>query len=648
MPESPMNVVRAVLAGERRPDQLPIDDLAAACEHLNDAYRAGDPIVTDRQYDELFYGVLLERAPNHPFVNQVEPESGADLGRGRVVHAYPMLSTEKAYTGEEIERFFRRVERAAEAVAIPFEDVVFRATPKLDGIAGFDNGKTLASRGNGEVGSDLTFGIERGLVMTGGRGLGAGEIVVDQRYFEDHLESQYGLDHPRNFVAGFFAADTVKPHHEAACASGALRFVPYDTMEQAWEGSAEAFMADWKGIMDEIRSACPYLTDGIVLEVHSVESDPGVETSLWNELGSTNHHHRWQLAIKPKGESKTTTVTAVRAQTGRTGRVTPVLEIEPVRLEGASITNVTAHTASSITRLGLGPGAVVEITRAGGVIPKLIDVHQPSSEVVPITSCPSCDHELEADGEYAVCINPTCPAQAETRLIHWFRTLGTADLFGPVTAAKLVEAGHTEPLTVYALTEADFQEMGFGPGQSANLVAELARSQTEEIPDWRWLAAVGIRHLGRGDSRRLLSVYSLEEVIEGLSSEQIAAVEGFGPITSPLIAHSLVEQRDSLRALLALGFRLKSTRQAEEAAIDGVLAGKKVVFTGAMQSGSRDDMKEQARSLGAKVQSGVNGSTDILVAGERVGAKKMQAAQKHAEDGSLEILSERDWLGLIE
>lgn len=609
MPDSPLNVVRAVVAGESRPDTLPIDDLAAACEHLNDAYRAGEPIVTDRQYDELFHGVLLDRAPDHPFVNQVEPESGADLGRGRVVHALPMLSTEKAYTGEEVERFFKRVERAAEDVGIAADDVVYRATPKLDGIAGFDNGKTLASRGNGEVGSDLTFGIERGLVMTDGRGHGAGEIVVDQLYFENHLESQFGLDHPRNFVAGFFAADTVKPHHEAACAAGALRFVPYETLKDVWIGSAEDFKAGWERIMADLRSACPYLTDGIVLEVHSVASDPGVETSLWAELGSTSHHHRWQIAIKPKGESKTTTVTAVRAQTGRTGRVTPVLEIEPVRLEGASITNVTAHTASSIARLGLGPGAVVEITRAGGVIPKLIDVHEPSSEVAPITACPSCEHDLETDGEYAVCINPTCPAQAETRLIHWFRTLGTADLFGPVAAARLVEAGHTEPLTVYALTESDFEGMGFGPGQSANLVAELARSLREEIPDWRWLAAVGIRHLGRGDSRRLLSAYSLEEVIEGLSPEQIAAVEGFGPITSPLIAHSLEEQRESLRGLLALGFRLKSTRQAAQAASDGVLAGKSVVFTGAMQSGSRDAMKEKARALGAKVQSGVNGKT---------------------------------------
>jgi DNA ligase (NAD+) len=639
-------LISDIVAGQQRTDDLPVDELAGLCETLNEAYRAGRPIVSDRQYDELFHGVLAQRAPDHPFLSRVEPEPEGLLGQGKVIHKTPMLSTNKAYTEEELLRFFARIERVAESQGIARDCLRYRATPKLDGIAGLDDGSCLASRGNGEVGSDLTFGIERGLKMVNGRGWGAGEIVVVQDYFESELRDQFGLEHPRNFVAGFFSADTVKPHHQAACEAGALQFVPYAALG-AWVGDSASFMAEWTQIMARLQGASPYLTDGIVLELDSVDGDADKAKALRETLGSTSHHHRWQIAVKALGETRTARVNAVRAQTGRTGRVTPVLEIDPVRLEGSTITNVTAHTASSIPRLGLGVGAIITITRSGGVIPKLLSVSSPSDDVREIDSCPSCGHGLEEDGEYAVCVNNACPAQSQNRLIHWFKTLGTADLFGPATTSVLVEAGHIDSLAVYGLGVDDFRALGFGPGQSANLVAELERSQREEIPDWRWLAAAGIRHLGRGDSRRLLSVYSLDEVLSGLSPEQITAVGGFGPITSPLIADSLAEQGDYLKALLALGFRLRATRSESGPDEGSPVAGKHVVFTGAMESGSRDEMKERARSLGANVQSSVNGKTDFLVIGARVGARKMEAALRLVEEGKLSILPESEWLGLI-
>jgi DNA ligase (NAD+) len=474
-----------------------VDELARLCETLNLAYRDGNALVTDRQYDELFVGPLRQRAPDHPFVNQVEPEGDA-LGKAQFRHERPLLSTAKAYGEDEIAAFFRRVSRVAADLGYSSQELRYRVLAKLDGIAGVSDGRRLLSRGNGYIGADLSHGLARGLVMVGD-GLGLGEIVLDQGYFESVLQPQFNLSHQRNYIAGFFSADTVKAHHESAAAAGAIRFVPYTTLP-CWRGSADELLANWRSIMSDIRSECPYLTDGVVLELDGHED-------VREALGATSHHYRYQLAIKSQGETAIGLVASVRFQVGRTGRVTPVIELdEAVVLEGAAIMNITAHTAQTIERLGIGPGATVIIERAGAVVPKLRSVATPADQVSTVDACPSCGTTLESEGEYAICPNTIgCPAQAETRIQHWFSTLGTADLFGPATVSRLVEAGYRDVGSVYSLGVDDFRGLGFGPGQSGNLRRELDRSLSEPIPDWRWLAAAGIRHLGRGDSRRLLA-----------------------------------------------------------------------------------------------------------------------------------------------
>lgn len=639
MTQTPV-LVQQITDGLVDPIEVAVDELARLCETLNLAYRDGHPLVTDRQYDELFVGALRHRAPDHPFLNSVEPEGDA-FGQPTRRHVRPLLSTEKAYDAQAIDSFFRRVARCAADLGQDPATLRYRALAKLDGIAGVFDGSQLLSRGDGLTGSDLTVGLDRGLVMVDDQP-GLGEIVVLQDYFESVLKPQFGLAHARNFVAGFFSADTVKPHHRAASDAGVLRFVPYTTLPR-WTGTAEAFLADWQAIMNDIQSECPYLTDGIVLELDGHED-------LREALGATSHHYRYQLAIKAQGETREVEVLSVRYQTGRTGRVTPVIELPPTELEGSVISNVTAHTAQTVSRLGIGSGAIISITRAGGVIPKLCQIIKPADRVEHVTECPSCGSALETDGEYAVCPNTIgCPAQAESRIIHWFKTLGNAHLFGPATATTLVDAGLTDLRDIYALSAADFEKLGFGPGQARNLRRELGRSLSESIPDWRWLGAAGIRHLGRGDSRRLLAAFTLDEVLDGLTAEQISGVEGFGAVTSPLIADALAEQGPILKELLALGFTLESTKDAAEAvASDSALSQQYIVFTGAMQAGSRDEMQAVARQLGAIVQSAVNSKTDILVAGERAGSKLAKAQSVGEKRGRpVRVLSESDWLSLV-
>ncbi|WP_455233316.1 helix-hairpin-helix domain-containing protein [Geopseudomonas aromaticivorans] len=636
-----VELINGIAAGEVIATELPADTLRAICEHLNAEYRAGRPLVPDAAYDELYIGALREIDPENDFLNAVEPEGEAFDGP-TVRHQRPMLSTDKAYTAQEVQRFIERVTSAAQKLGISAP--LFRVTPKLDGMACRDEGNLLVTRGDGASGTDITRILERGALIAGGeRSQGDGEIVVVQDFFTQVLKPDFGMEHPRNFITGFCGADTLKEHHRQAVEAKAVVFVPYRTL-QAWTGTAEQFLADWRGICDQVKASVPYLTDGAIIEA--------VDPALKAELGATSHHHRWMLAVKEKGETAITPARDITWQTGRTGRVTPVVELQPIYLSGATLSRVTAHHAGNVKALGIGPGAELEIIRSGEVIAKIVRVVTPVEAVLP-TECPCCGHALESEGDFLVCPNTlACSAQAETGLIHFFKTLANIDGYGPRTVEVLVKAGITDLREIYALTEARLQAIGFGPGQSANLVRELDRSRRQEIEDWRFLAAFGVRHLGRGDSRRLLTGFTLESLAEGIAPEAVQALDGFGAVTSTSICADLAERAELIATMLPM-FTLRRTGAAAPAtpsaaveasgASGSVIAGKNVVFTGTMTSGSRDDMENGARALGANVQSSVNGKTNYLICGAKVGASK---TEKAAALG-VTVITEAEYLAMI-
>ncbi len=608
-------------------ERIDINELVDLLETYNQAYRQGSPIVSDAQYDRLVEQLRIQ-APDHPYLQTVEPEQFPD--RREVRHPTPMLSIEKAYTREQLERFVTRVHK--EAAALEMAAVTFRLTPKLDGLAGRDDGHVLASRGNGESGYDITSAFAKGVIPIGGRGQGIGEIVAVKSYFDAHMGDFF--EHPRNMVVGIISSDTLNDNAKRALSDGMIHFVPYRSMTSI-EVDGGRLVENAPSLIRQLLSDVDYPTDGVVAEV----TDDGLKA----HMGATAHHYRWQIAIKTKGETGQTTVIGIQWQVGRTGNVTPVMEVEPVALSGATIRRVTAHHAGNIRNLSIGIGTRIEVIRSGEVIPKLEAVLDARGDVQLPEACPVCDRPLGWHNDFLKCTNSNCRAQIEQRISHWFRILGNADWFGIKTIQKMVDNGHDHLEAIYGLTEADFVDMGFGPVQSKNLAAAITTSRTKPVDDWRFLAAFGIANLGTGDSRKLLAYHPIESVT-ALTEDQIKAIKGFGDITSNSIVADLGRLKPLIDHMLALGFNLQRTPLASErSTLDSPVAGKSIVFTGKMGHGSRAAMQAEARALGAVVQTAVSGNSDYLVCGENVGAKKIAKARELG----LTVLTEAEYLDMI-
>jgi DNA ligase (NAD+) len=486
--------------------ELSTTELVEWLTYANNAYRNGEPIISDETYDQVYYAALIKRDPKHPFLQTIEPES--DSSAQKIRHKIPMLSTDKAYTQDDINAFVERVIRHAEAVDIKAENLRFRLTPKLDGMAAKYEDDVLATRGNGLLGNDISRNLQRGLNTIAGKNTGVGEIVIEQRYFADNLSDQFS--HPRNFVTGLIGADTLSDEAKKALQDGVIRFVPYQTLN-ATECNAEQLSTTVEILCAEVEAICEYPVDGSVIDV--------INQEVRDELGSTNHHHNWQIAKKLKGETAITTVNTITWQTGRTGRITPVLNVETINLSGADISNVTAHNAGNIKNLNVGIGAEIEIVRSGEVIPKLLAVVKIGADVIIPEQCPACSATAKMERDFLVCQGNQCLAKQEAQLQHFFRVLGNIDLFGPKTIEKLVAKQITKLTAIYALQAEQFEEMGFGAKQATNLVAQLKRSRTEEVEDWRFLAAFGIEHVGRGDSRKLLKAYPLTKTNKNVNKD---------------------------------------------------------------------------------------------------------------------------------
>ncbi len=627
-----MNRFEQVVCGQIQLPDLDIDELADLIEQFNAYYREGKPVISDHRYDQLM-SELAVRDPNHPLLHRVEPEPEESFGGKRVRLTSPMLSLDKAYTVDEIERFLERIQIAAEELGINGGDIRVQATAKLDGLAGVFDGVMLCSRGDGNYGQDISVALQRGVVPRG-NGNFVGEIVVEQDYFNRYLAEDY--EHPRNFVVGVVGADELSDTAMAALKAGVVRFVSYASLP-SWQGQPEEFLTQHVSVFKQLKDASEYKTDGIVLEV--------TNTDIRLHLGTTIHHPRYAIAIKERGETAETVVQSITWQVGRSGRITPVLEVSPVRLSGATISRITAHHAAMVKMHSLGPGARIRAIRAGEVIPALDAVLQPAGSCDLPDGCPCCGHTPEWDGDkFLNCPNTAgCSAQVENSIEHFFSIIGTADLFGPKSIERLVSGGYKTLEAIYSMRETDFTALGFGDGQAANLVRELKRSRKEEIEDWRFLAAFGIRHLGRGDSRKLLQQIRIEE-LGTITPERIRVIHGFGELTSPLIAEQLAARWPTILYMLDFDFNLHRTPLLSESTQSVTpIGGKGIVFTGSMLSASREDMEAKARSLGANVQSSVNRKTDYLVCGEKVGASKTNKAKEIG----VKIITEKEYLTMV-
>ena len=623
----------ADIATQTKAQQLSDDQLLAFLQVCNALYRSGEPLISDADYDFVFLAELQKRHPDHPYLETIEPEI-TSFGK-TIALPEPMLSTEKSYSQTGIEKWLVRLEKAAEDCDVGFSSLKIRATPKLDGYAAYDDGTFLYTRGDGRKGTDITRVFERGLKVggNGNRGQGAGEIVISQAYFNNHLAEYF--ENSRNFQASIIKEKDLEQHALDAIQNNAAVFFPFAQLPD-WQGSAADVLANFDHVIETVLSLVDYDVDGVVFEL--MDND-----TIKQYLGATRHHHRWQIAYKSNIETAEVIVLKVTPQTSRSGRVNPVAELSPTKLSGAVISRASAHHYGMVKELGIGEGTLIELTRSGLVIPKIERVIIPKTPQIP-EHCPSCNSELVWDSDYLYCLNTTqCPAQIENTIEHFFRTLANVDGFGQKTVEKLHASGVNSVYVVYQLDMLKLQEMGFGEKTAQNLLDQLQRSRSEAIEDWRFLGAFGIYRMGLGNCERLLQHHHLVDIFN-LSVEEVINIEGFADKTSVAVVECLAKIKVDFMQIYQLGFNLIPTPfLSEQHQNISPISGKNIVFTGTMMHGKRDDMSKEAKRLGAKVGTSVPGKTDFLVTGSDVGAAKIAAA---TEKG-VQVISEEDYLVLL-
>ena len=610
-------------------NDLSNSDLLEFCLLANQSYRSGNPIITDENYDFIFIPELQKRLPNHPFLQKVESESeGSSVEKIKLPEK--MLSTDKAYTWDEILKWLERIGKFAEEISFQLSNIQIKGTAKLDGFAGYDDGTKLYTRGDGNKGSDISRVFERrlGILNNSERGQGPGEIVVKRSYFESHLSSHF--EYPRNFQASLIKEKELDQFAKDAIEAKAALFAPFKQLP-FWQGNIDEFKNQFLEIIIELETGVDFDIDGVVFEI--------VNPELKEFMGSNRKFHRWQIAYKENKEKAQVKVLSVTAQVGRTGKITPVAELEPTQLSGATIYRATGHHYGLVKEQGLGAGSVVELTRSGMVIPKINKVLKTAEVEIPV-NCPSCNYLLTWDSDFLMCLNENaCPDQVIGKMIYFFRILANNDGYGQATIQKLYDQGIRQVSDIYLLNKDELVAMGFGEKTSQNLINELQRSRQESIEDWRFLAAFGVHRLGLGNCENLLKHYSMDEVFE-LSVDNIAEIDGFAELTAEVIFDGLLSIRSQYEVLISGGFNLEKTLLlSDKNASSNPFYSKKIVFTGTMNL-PRSDLEKQAKSLGISVAKSVSSKTDFLIIGENVGQSKMNKAKNH----DVEILSESEYL----
>ena len=608
------------------------DVLIEFCVIANQRYRIGNPIISDADYDFIFLHELAKRLPNHSFLKKVEDDIEG-FSEEKIKLPKKMLSTDKAYSWEEINKWLERITKFSSEINYLLADIQIKGTAKLDGFAGYDDGNKLYTRGDGNKGSDISRVFERGLGVFNNseRGQGPGEIVVKRSYFEKYLSNHF--EYPRNFQASLIKEKELDKLAIDAISAKAALFVPFNQLPH-WLGGIDEFRRQFLDVVSQLEGGVDFDIDGVVFEI--------VNPELKKHMGSNRKFHRWQIAFKENKEKAQVKVLSITAQVGRTGKITPVAELEPTQLSGATIYRATGHHYGLVKDQGLGAGSVIELTRSGLVIPKINKVLKTAEVDIP-TNCPSCGHKLSWDSDFLMCLNhEKCPEQITGKIIYFFRILANNDGFGQATIQKLFAEGIRQVSDIYLLNEAKLMSMGFGAKTSHNLINQLIRSRKESIEDWRFLAAFGVQRLGMGNCENLLRNYSVEKIFD-LSIKDISNIDGFAEITAELIFDGLALIKPQYVVLISGGFELEQTLLKTE--INQSISpfnSKKIVFTGTM-SESRAELQKQAKAFGANVGKSVSSKTDFLIIGENVGQSKIKDAKTH----QVEILTEAEYLKLL-
>jgi DNA ligase (NAD+) len=667
--------------------------LAAEIARHNRLYHGDDaPEISDAAYDAL---VRENAALEAQFPDLVRADSPSKMvgaapaaHLAKVAHARPMLSLDNAFSDVEVREFVGRVRRFLNLGE--GEPVALTAEPKIDGLScslRYEHGRLVlaATRGDGAVGEDVTANartikdIAKVLsISPEGKGLIVpdtfdvrGEVYMSKADFaalNERLAGERVFANPRNAAAG-----SLRQKDSSVTAARPLRFLAhgwgeaselpagsqYEVMRaiDAWGlpvsellvrcESADEALAHYRKI-EAMRADLPFDIDGVVYKVDRLD---------WQaRLGSIGKAPRWAIAHKFPAERAQTTLLAIDIQVGRTGKLTPVARLEPVTVGGVVVTNATLHNADEIARLGVRPGDRVTLQRAGDVIPQILENLTPEVErpdyVFP-NNCPECGSDAtREEGEVDIrCTGGLiCPAQRVERLRH-FVSRGAMDIEG--LGAKQIEDFFRDglvhsPADIFRLTEEQLvARKKDGRVWAANLLAAIADKR--EPDPVRFLFGIGIRHVGTVTARDLMrhfgTVEELARVATAAASDsaeydRLTHVEGVGPVVAQSLADFFAEEhnREAWDDLLTV----VSPKPFEANERASEVTGKTVVFTGSLETMSRDEAKAQALALGAKVAGSVSAKTDLVVAGPGAGSKL-----KKAEELGIRIIDEAGWAAIV-
>ena len=599
-----------------------IEDLVSKAEKANAAYRVGNPFIDDGEYDTIIEKIK-KKDPKNKFINKVEKEP-KPKGRKEVKHRKKMLSVEKVFSVEDLFKYFDKVNKK---VNKNYEILI---SPKLDGLAGEfltnSNGHNipgLVTRGDGEKGYLIPHKIFKGIVTDDELNYLEneirGEIVVSNKNFEKYLSEEYS--HARNFVSGLINTEVrnLNETQKKALEFKIIQFVPHEDQMTTCliNSNDDNFKEKILESIDKIKSDNIFPTDGIVFTI--------LDEEIRKEFGNTEHHYRWQIALKEKAESGETEVKGEEYQVGRTGVLTPVLKLKPIYLSGAKISSVTAHNVQMLIDEKIGVGSIIEIIRSGEIIPKIISVVKTGTPNIP-KRCPICAVELQRDGLFLKCPNEICPERLAQMVFHWFKCLDNSDWFGIETIRKMSKCGFYFIDKIYEMTEDCFIECGFGETQSKNLFNSLKLSKSKQIWDWKFLAAIGIPGIEKGLSKKLLKKWNLKD-LPGLKKENIIELNGFGEVISKNFEDWFSKNKDFYDRLIDLNFNIKKSKE-ETQKTSCIFSGKNVLFTGSIEGETRESIKALAENYNIEVLSGVSKKLDFLIIGDNPGKSKVEKAEK--------------------
>ncbi len=666
---------------------------AEIAEHDRRYHGEDQPTISDAEYDELRrrYSALEAAFPELAGAESANRKVGAAPSEkfAKVRHAVPMLSLGNIFDDEEVEEFTARVRRflgMGDGAAL---DVV--AEPKIDGLScnlRYENGELVqaATRGDGYEGEDVTANV-RTVASIPKTLKGAprifearGEVYMRHADFAamNARQAEAGklvFANPRNAAAG-----SLRQLDPRVTAERPLAFFAY-----AWGEISEPFASTQLGAIEAMRrfglptnplTKLCHSTAELIAHYHTIEAQratlgydiDGVvykvnDLALQQRLGFISRSPRWAVAHKFPAEKAMTIVEAIGINVGRTGALTPLAKLKPVTVGGVVVSNATLHNEDEIARKDVRVGDTVVVQRAGDVIPQILEVvldKRPvdSEPYVFPETCPVCGSAAlreidEKTGEKDVVRRCTgtlvCAAQAVEGLKH-FVSRNAFDIEG--LGEKLIELFFTEglirtPADIFTLRVRDGQGRpplreweGFGETSARNLFNAIDARRT--IPLNRFLYALGVRHVGETNARRLARHFGDWETLRAAArtenaAEELSAVEGVGPVVAEAIADFFAEPRNEA----ALDALVKEVRiePMEAIAAGHPLAGKTIVFTGSLERMTRDEAKAIAERLGAKVSGSISAKTDLVVAGPGAGSKLARAREL-----GVETIDEEEWV----